>query len=116
MAVIKKNTYAPVAALTREASANLIPYRFVNVAGAACVDAEKALGVPEVAFDAGKFAGLVYLGVVLVEVGTAVTQGQLVTSDALGRVRPQAGAEPVNGLALEAAAPGELVPVLLRAV
>lgn len=116
MAIAKKHTYSPVAAMTREATANLTPYRFVNDVGAHCAAGQKALGVPEVAFDNGESAGLVYLGIVLVEVGTAIAKGELVTSDATGKARPQAGTEAVNGRALEAGSPGELIPIILRAV
>ena len=108
-----KHTYSPVAGVTVKATTNITPYRFVNFNGAMCGDNEKALGICEISFDAEEAAGIQYIGILLIEVGTAVTQGAEVTSDAAGMCKPR-GAGALNGIALRAGTVGEMIPVLLR--
>lgn len=108
-----KHTYSPIAGVTVKATADIIPYRFVNFSGAMCVDNEKALGVAEVSFDTGEAAGVQYIGILLVEVGAAVALGAEVTSDAQAMCKPR-GAGALNGIALRDGVPGEMIPILIR--
>jgi hypothetical protein len=79
-----------------------------------CAANVKALGATDFAFSAGDQADVIVRGTAIVTVGAggSVAVGDKLTSDALGKAQA-AGANPVNGYALEAGAPGALIEVEL---
>lgn len=94
------------------AATDIEDMRFVDHDGNMCAAAEKALGVSHAGgADAGDECPLAK-GIVLVEAGAAVSQGDDVESDATGRAITQS-AGVTNGSAMDAAAAaGDIIRVM----
>lgn len=94
--------------------------RFVDASGARCVANAHRLGIcPSKSITAGEVVPIDIAGVTLVEAGAAIVLGAngwtAVQTDADGRAITHAGANPVAGVVLEAAAAaGEILPIILR--
>ncbi|MDQ6892285.1 MAG: DUF2190 family protein, partial [Acidobacteriota bacterium] len=86
---------------------------FVGFDGNTCALNTKALGATDFAFSAGDLADVITKGTAIVKVGAvAVAVGDKLTSDAAG-LAIAGGANPINGFALEAGNPGDLIEVSL---
>ncbi|GEN33847.1 capsid cement protein [Aneurinibacillus danicus] len=108
--------YNPGHTITRIASAPVGEYRFVTAAGAQAGAGAAAIGVSlTAAAAAGASLTVVTGGTAPVIAGGAINAGDPVTSDAEGRAVPAATGNVINGVALEAAALGEPVEVLIGA-
>lgn len=99
--------------ISMKATANLPKHRFISFTGGLCGSAQKGAGVSRHAADSGQIVAVITDQVPLVEVGTAVTKGAAVASDASGRVAPDSGGA-IMGYALEAGSPGDFIPILLK--
>ena len=106
--------------LPRKAGAAVAAHRIVKpsadgtvIQGAAKADA--LLGVSgSRAVASGDTVEVAVVGIADVEAGAAVTRGALVSSDANGKATPAAAAgDRVVGIAVEAAADGDIFPVLI---
>jgi hypothetical protein len=88
----------PIFSLTRQAAGAVPANRFVGLDDNVCAAGAAAWGVSDFeASAAGKLLNVKVLGSSKVQVGAAVTPGQLVKSDAAGRAIPQGGAGAVLG-------------------
>lgn len=92
---------------TLTAQANTVKNRFILGTGAVAGDNARAVGVSTDDVDSGYALPVQLNGIGLIEVGTDVTAGGIVASDANGKAKP-AGANPVNGIALETVVAGKL--------
>ncbi len=104
--------YKPLLIDSIKAQIDLPKQRFVGFDGNLCGASKKSLGVCDVETEKNQFAPIAVLGILLVESGSAITQGVKITSDAQGRAIPVATTEEVNGYALDAAtASGEIIRI-----
>lgn len=76
---------------------------------------EPAVGVLQNNPTSGRDATVMTLGVSKVLVGTTVTAGEALSSDAAGKARPATGADSIVAYSLHAATAGEYVSVLIAA-
>jgi len=104
--------YKPLLIDSIKAQIDLPKQRFVGFDGNLCGVNKKSLGVCDVETEKNQFAPVGVLGILLVESGSAITQGAKITSDAQGRAIPVTASEEVNGYALDAAtASGEIIRI-----
>lgn len=105
----------PILTISLVAVAAVPQQRFVGIDRQVCGAGAPAWGVADSeASAAGKVMPVKVLGTSKVETGGAVTPGQLVKSDAVGRAVPQGGAGAILARAITgAAALGGMIEVLL---
>lgn len=107
-----QKTEQPGFQTTVMATAAVEARRFIGFNGATCADGAKAIGVNLFKAASGEALTAIVTQIVLIEVGTDVTAGAEITSDAAGKIKP-VGAGKLNGYALDAGIAGEQVRVLL---
>ena len=105
-------TTQPGARITVVATSALVKNRFVTVAGATCGNHVRALGVVDDDFDSGATVGVIYDGIVLIELGATLSAGAEVTSDANGKAIA-VSTYPNNGLLLDGGVSGDIVRLML---
>jgi len=104
--------YKPLLIDSIKAQVDLSKQRFVGFGGNICGAGAKAFGVCDVETEKDQFAPIAVLGILLIESGSAITQGAKITSDSQGRAIPVATTEEVNGYALDAATvSGEIIRI-----
>lgn len=92
--------YKPLLTETIQAAVNLDKQRFIGFDGNYCTQGAKALGVSDAEIDAGQFAPVVSLGIVLVKTAGVIDRGSKVASDANGYAIACTDGEE-NGFALD---------------
>ena len=86
----------------------------LNASGQLAVPAAGALAFAlEDTPKAGEFGTVALAGVAKIVAGAALTPGQVVTTNNVGKAIPAGTGNASNGIALSAAANGDLVPVLV---
>lgn len=108
-------THHPILTIGITAVADLPIRRLVGFDGDLCAAGAKAVGVTELAADAGEQASVNALGVILVEAGGAIDVEDPVESDASGRAIAQTTGA-VNGYAMDAATQAGDVIRILRGI
>lgn len=104
--------YKPLLTETIQATVNLDKQRFVGFDGDYCAEGAKAFGVSDVEIDAGQFAPVVTLGILLVKTGGVITTGSKVASNENGYAVAFTTGES-NGYALDAATgSGEIIRIV----
>lgn len=96
--------------ITVTAAATTVKNRFINGDGSVTGANGRSIGVSVDDVASGEALGVQIDGIALIEVGTDVAANDIVASDGSGKAKP-AGANPVNGIALAAAAAGALVRI-----
>lgn len=105
--------YKPLLIDSIRAQADLPKQRFIGFDGNLCAASVKAYGVSDVEIEAGQFAPVGVLGILLVEAGGTLAVKSKVTSDASGRAVAITSTEEVNGYALDAAtAAGDIIRIV----
>ena len=105
--------YKPLLIDSIKAQADLPKQRFVGFDGNICSEGTKAFGICDVETEKDQFAPIAVNGILLVESGSAITQGTKVTSDNQGRAIAITASEEVNGYTLDAAtAAGEIIRIV----
>ena len=105
--------YKPLLIDSIKAQVDLPKQRFVGFDGNICLASKKAFGICDVETEKDQFAPIAVNGILLVESGSAITQGGEVTSDNQGRAIAITASEDVNGYALDAAtAAGEIIRIV----
>lgn len=105
--------YKPLLIDSIKATANLPKQRFIGFDGNLCTAGVKAYGICDVETDAGQFAPVAVLGILLVESGGAIAAKAKITSDASGRAVAITSTEEVNGYAIDAAtAAGDVIRIV----
>lgn len=96
--------------ITVTAAASTVKNRFINGDGSVTGANGRGIGVSVDDAASGDALGVQIDGIALIEVGTDIAANDIVASDGSGKAKP-AGANPVNGIALEAGAAGTLVRI-----
>jgi len=105
--------YKPLLIDSITAKAYLPKQRFVGFDGNICAAGAKALGICDVETDANQQAPVAVSGILLIETASAITQGYKICSDSNGKAVQVAGAEEVNGYALDTASnAGDIIRIL----
>ena len=105
--------YKPLLIDSVKAQVNLTKQKFVDFDGNICPAGAKAYGVCDVDIDAGQYAPIAVLGVLLIEAGGAIAAKSKITSDVNGRAVTVISTEAINGYALDAAsALGEVIRIV----
>lgn len=113
---INANTENPIFARTHKAGGALIADRFVKGPNAAIVQTvagDNATGVVKMAAVSGDFVNVVTDGDTRVEVGAAVSDNDLIQSDATGRAITKAAGATVGRALCAATAAGQFISVKL---
>ena len=106
-------SYHALLPITVKATAAVSPYRFITITGAHCGAGAKALGVAEVSSVIGENVAVYAMGTIPVETSATVQAGDELSSDANGKAKVATTGEKINARALESAASGLLVKVML---
>ena len=110
---MSQRLYKPLLIDSVLAQADLIKQRFIGFDGNVCSAGAKAYGICDVETDAGQFAPVAVLGILLVEAGGAIPAQAKITSDANGRATAITSTEEVNGYSLDAAtAEGDIIRIV----
>ncbi len=105
--------YKPILIDSIKAQTNLTKQKFVDFDGNICPAGAKAYGVCDVDVDAGQYAPIAVLGVLLIESGGVIAAKSKITGDANGRAVTITSTEAINGYALDAAsATGEIIRIV----
>jgi len=106
-----ERTYKPLLIDSVQAAVNLDKQRFVGLDGNYCTANVKAYGVSDVEIEAGQYAPVAMLGILLVKTAAAITVGSKVSSDAAGYALTFTTGD-YNGYALDTAAgAGEIIRI-----
>ena len=110
---INNLTYDPLLTVTIKAGEDLPTNRFVDYTGNLCSAAEAALGATEIAWNDGDTASIIVQGIAIVETADDLYAGDPVCTGTGGKAIGQSGTNPVVGRALDDAASGDYLRVLL---
>ena len=111
---INKATSSPVLTLSQTAGEDLLAYRAVNFDGELTNDGSEFLGATDLEWREGEVASVIALGAPIIEASGAVSKGDSITLDTGGKAKAYAGSGTKIGFALNSAADGEYVKVLIR--
>ena len=111
---INNLTYNPLLSVTISATEALPANRFVGFDGTLNSAGEQMFGVTEIAWNSGDKASLIVQGIAILETAAAFFAGDEVCTAADGKATPQAGTDPVAGIALEDCSSGDYLRVLLK--
>ena len=107
-------TYIDTLTLTRRAAGAITDGRFVTISGNQAGADDQVLGVAMSDAAAGKGFPVLALGTVQMTAGAAISAGDAVISDANGLPVPKGSGANVIGVALDDAAAGDAVTILIR--
>lgn len=111
---INKATSSPVLTLSQTAGEDLLAYRAINFDGELTDDGDDFLGVTDLEWREGEIASAIALGAPIMEASGAVSKGDNIVLDTGGKAKAYAGSGAKVGFALNSAADGGYVKVLIR--
>lgn len=104
--------YKPLLIDTLKAAVNLEKQRFIGLDGNYCGANAKAYGISDVEIEAGQYAPIAVIGILLVQTGGTITAGTRVASDANGNAVTYTTGE-ANGYALDSSTgAGEIIRIV----
>lgn len=104
--------YKPLLIDSVKAAVDLPKQKFIGFDGNICAEGVKALGISDVEIEAGQYAPVGVLGVLLIEAGGTITAGAKVTSDENGNAITATESQAINGYALDSAIVGEVIRIV----
>lgn len=111
---INTATSSPVLTLSYTVGEDLPAFRAINFDGELTDDGAELLGVTDLAWSTGEVASVIVIGAPIMEASGAVSIGDSIILDTGGKAKAYAGTGTKIGFALNSAADGGYVKVLIR--